>query len=253
MSAQVAAPKPRRKLLIAAFVVLLVGTGLAYKPATLYWAIAHPKVQNLPLPAELWAMEGPKGKALTERNAAGTDHKALKPVFQSQIYGSYCGVASAVIALGALGQTGVTQATFFTDKTEPIRSEKAVFYGGMTLDELGGLLKAHGADVTVTHAGDSTVDAFRQAAKANLQRTGDVLLVNYLRRAISQKSGGHVSPVSAYDAQTDRMLVLDVSTYKYPPVWVGTAALFAAMNTTDSSADKTRGWVRVQLPTAGSN
>ena len=51
------------------------------------------------------------------------------------------------------------------------------------------------------------------------------VLVNYLRRAIGQERGGHISPLAAYDADTDRFLILDVSRYKYPPVWVGAAEL----------------------------
>ena len=40
--------------------------------------------------------------------------------------------------------------------------------------------------------------------------------------------------------------MLDVSRYKYPPVWVEAAALFDAMNTPDSdNADKTRGYLTV--------
>jgi hypothetical protein len=38
-----------------------------------------------------------------------------------------------------------------------------------------------------------------------------------------------------------------VSRYKYPPVWVGAAELFAAMNTTadPDTDDKTRGFVLI--------
>jgi Phytochelatin synthase len=36
-------------------------------------------------------------------------------------------------------------------------------------------------------------------------------------RAIGQEQGGHISPLAAYDAETDRFLILDVSRYKYPP------------------------------------
>ncbi|MCP4303859.1 MAG: glutathione gamma-glutamylcysteinyltransferase, partial [bacterium] len=50
----------------------------------------------------------------------------------------------------------------------------------------------------------------------------------------------------AYDADTDRFLILDVSRYKYPPVWVEAETLFNAMNTTDSdNDDKSRGYVVV--------
>ena len=73
------------------------------------------------------------------------------------------------------------------------------------------------------------------------------VIVNYLRRAIGQERGGHISPLAAYDADTDRFLILDVSRYKYPPVWVGAVELFAAMNTiADRDSDnKTRGYVLI--------
>ncbi len=71
------------------------------------------------------------------------------------------------------------------------------------------------------------------------------ILVNYLRSAIGQEKGGHISPLGAYDADTDRFLILDVSQYKYPPVWVEAKALFGAMDTVDSDGGKTRGYVVV--------
>lgn len=38
---------------------------------------------------------------------------------------------------------------------------------------------------------------------------------------------------------------MDVSRYKYPPVWVKTADLWKAMATLDSASGKTRGFVFV--------
>ena len=73
------------------------------------------------------------------------------------------------------------------------------------------------------------------------------MIVNYLRKAIRQEKGGHISPLAAYDAETDRFLILDVSRYKYPPVWVTAPELFVAMNTTDAdNQNRTRGFVLVQ-------
>jgi hypothetical protein len=46
------------------------------------------------------------------------------------------------------------------------------------------------------------------------------MLVNYERAALGQAKTGHISPIAAYNAKADRLLVLDVATYKYPPVWV---------------------------------
>ena len=72
------------------------------------------------------------------------------------------------------------------------------------------------------------------------------MIVNYLRKAIGQQLGGHISPLAAYDAEADRFLILDVARYKYPPVWVTAKDLFDAMNTTDSdNQNKTRGFVLV--------
>ena len=116
----------------------------------------------------------------------------------------------------------------------------------MTLDQLGGLLKLQGVGVEVHHAADSSLEAFRTATRSYLGSEGKFVIVNYHRKAIGQEKGGHISPLAAYDADTDRLLILDVSRYKYPPVWVATAELFAAMNTTDSdNDDKTRGYVLV--------
>jgi len=57
--------------------------------------------------------------------------------------------------------------------------------------------------------------------------------------------GGHISPIAAYNEESDRLLILDVSRYKYPPVWVKTEELWQAMATVDSVSGKTRGFVLV--------
>ena len=72
------------------------------------------------------------------------------------------------------------------------------------------------------------------------------MIVNYLRKALGQEIGGHISPLGAYDEKSDRFLILDVARYKYPPVWVTASDLFDAMNTPDSdNGDKTRGYVLI--------
>ena len=230
---------------LAARALLVVVVATLATACTRHWRIAHPQKQDLPLHQSLWAMDGDKGAKLTRKHKRGADTAALRRVFQSQIYLTYCGVASAVMALRALNISDVSQESFFTDAAEKVRSQDKVFYGGMTLDELGGLLRAHGAQTLVVHAGETTEQAFRERLQRDLERAGDVVLVNYLRKSIHQRTGGHISPVAAYDAETDRALVMDVSTYKYPPVWVRLPDLFRAMNTVDSSANKTRGWVHV--------
>lgn len=62
---------------------------------------------------------------------------------------------------------------------------------------------------------------------------------------MGQEKGGHISPIAAYNQETDRFLILDVSRYKYPPIWVKTADLWRAIATVDSVSGKTRGFVFV--------
>ena len=67
---------------------------------------------------------------------------------------------------------------------------------------------------------------------------------------MGQQTGGHISPLAAYDAEQDRFLILDVARYKYPPVWVTAEDLFNAMNTTDSdNENRTRGYVLITKKT----
>jgi hypothetical protein len=95
------------------------------------------------------------------------------------------------------------------------------------------------------HASDTTLDAFRARAVKNLGDPRDVMIVNYNRAEVGQEYMGHLSPLAAYNAGADRLLLMDVARYKYPPVWVKTDALFAAMNTGDPSSGKSRGFVVV--------
>ena len=72
------------------------------------------------------------------------------------------------------------------------------------------------------------------------------MIVSFLRKALGEQIGGHISPLGAYDEKSDRFLILDVARYKYPPVWVKTEDLFEAMNTPDPDNDnKTRGYVLI--------
>jgi hypothetical protein len=124
-------------------------------------------------------------------------------------------------------------------------------FGGMSLADLASLLRAHGVDAAVHYADASTVEDLRAVLEANLGHEGDFLLVNYARDALGQAGFGHISPVAAYDRDTEQVLILDTARHKYPPTWVPVERLFAAMNTVDSSSGKKRGFVEVAPQAAG--
>jgi hypothetical protein len=139
-----------------------------------------------------------------------------------------------------------TQDNVLNAQTEAVLPVEVIKKQGITLDQLGGLLAVQPVTVSVRHAADSGVEAFRREAREALAAPGQFVIVNYLRKAIGQERGGHISPLAAFDAESDRFLILDVARYKYPPVWVKTADLFAAMNTTDpDNENRTRGYVLV--------
>ncbi|MFO1036302.1 MAG: phytochelatin synthase family protein [Geminicoccaceae bacterium] len=223
--------------------------------AALGWSAAL--ADSLPLPPNLIDVRSEQGEKLLLEADALDAYVPLSVNFVTQKLQSFCGVASIVIVLNALDVPApttpeyepyhtFTQDNFLDERTETILPREVLTKQGMTLDQLGALLRLHPVEATVNHAADSSVDQFRAAAREHLGQDGRAVIVNYLRKAIGQERGGHISPLAAYDAETDRFLILDVARYKYPPVWVTAADLFAAMNTTDSdNENRTRGYVLV--------
>jgi hypothetical protein len=228
--------RPRTWILAA----LLVPPPLA--AGAFYGWLSHPVAEDLPLPGFAVAFAGDAGQALLA-GAAAADHAALARSFQPQEKRSWCGVAAAATVLSAMRGAPLSQDAFFTPEAEAVRSWWGVTFGGVDLVDLGGLLRAHGVRAEVHHA-DEGLAAFRAALARNAATAGDYLIVNWQRAALDQAGGGgHISPVSAYDPAGDRVLVLDVASYKYPWAWIPVARLFAAMDTRDG--DRRRGWIEV--------
>jgi hypothetical protein len=222
---------------VIVMVILLGFTGFVW------WQLQpHPNPQ--PLPAGLVALAEPEGQALLEQAAAKADYDGLSGSFVAQDLVSYCGVASSVAVLNALGQD-TDQGDFFTPEASRVRPRHQVMFGGMSLADLGGLLAAHHVQVEVRYADSLSLDEFREIVERNLADPDDYLLVNYQREVLGQSPVGHISPLAAYDLDTDRVLIMDTASYKYPPTWVPLPALYEAMNTTDSDSGRLRGFVEV--------
>jgi hypothetical protein len=77
------------------------------------------------------------------------------------------------------------------------------------------------------------------------------VIVNYSRTALGQDGPGHISPLGAYDTDSDRFLILDVSRYKAPAVWVPAEQLFAAMAEPIGPDAGTRGFLLIRAPKKG--
>jgi hypothetical protein len=113
-------------------------------------------IDRLPIPDALIAADSPAGQQLLAEKDFLSDYEGLTGHFEAQSRPAFCGVASSVVVLNALNGPAaqLTQSTFFTEETNKVRTSLQVTFGGMTLEQLGGLLQAHGAKVTVYYASD---------------------------------------------------------------------------------------------------
>jgi Phytochelatin synthase len=214
--------------------------------------------QALPLGANLIDFNSTAGEQLLTESAAKRDYFPLSSQFVTQDNLAYCGVASMVMVLNALAIPApaapeyrntrfFTQTNFFANpKTQAVMTAAMVARGGMTLDQLGRLLESYPVQATVYYGSAVSLNEFRQLWIENLQQPHNFVIVNYLRSAMGEAGGGHISPIAAYHQPSDRFLVLDVSRYKYPPVWVKAEQLWQAMKTIDTASKKTRGFVLVR-------
>ena len=196
------------------------------------------------------------GKILRARIPADADYWQLSPWFAEQINQTYCSVASAITVLNALPikkpvdpiyapNAYFTQSNYFTPEVAKVISPQTVLAQGMTRDEMVQTLVRQGVKA-VSIAGDSIDDkALRTLLQKELGDDGQFVLVNYLRTAVGQEGGGHWSVLAAYDAQSDRVLILDVAKYMYAPAWVGIDTLQKAIATIDTTSNKARGLVVV--------
>ena len=76
-------------------------------------------------------------------------------------------------------------------------------------------------------------------AKAALQNTNQLFVINFSRKSLGQAGTGHFSPIGAYNEQANKFLVLAEALFKYPAFWVDANALWDSLATVDSVSKKT--------------
>jgi hypothetical protein len=198
----------------------------------------------------------PEGHILRARMPPDADYWALSPNFTVQATQSYCGVATAVTVLNSLPiakpvdpayapYAYFTQRNFFTPGVSRIISAQTAMSQGVTRDEMARALTSFGLHAHSIPGDTLTDTSLRELLKAALGNDGRFVLANYFRGTFGQVGGGHWSALAAYDAATDRVLILDVAKYKYAPGWVTLDALRQSLSTLDTTSGKPRGLVVV--------
>jgi hypothetical protein len=232
-----------------------------------------PAREAAPAPAgpELVAFASDEGLARLARSPAKVDFPALANQFEAQINTMFCGPTTAAIVLNAVhaGSAGLPRdrerlragdrrhipgsfdpviPRFTQDNVikgpktraqvmgEPMTvNGKQVRDFGFQLRQFEALLKAHGLRTRLVIVDDQiTEQQVRTELVENLRRRGDYLVVNYWREAVGQQGGGHISPLAAYDPDSDSFLVLDVNPASAGWVWMPTATLVQGMRTFDT-------------------
>ena len=207
-----------------------------------------------PHAAPLWQSHG---YLQTARNPA-PDFWKLITHYVGQESSLSCSVAAVTMVLNAISRTredlrasdaNVQQAGVI-EKVKAAHWKERVTAGGwngrvgLTLAELEeavrGALVAYGIrGWTTTLRSFPAADAgalaeLRAILAANEASADDFVLLHFLQDKLTADPGGpyaHISPVGAYDAASDRVLVLDVDREYYGPYWVGLERLLIALDT----------------------
>jgi len=220
---------------------------------------------------ELVEFTSDEGLARLSRSPAKVDFPVLANQFESQSNGAFCGPTSAAIVLNAVyGRSAelprdrsrlraedlqYVPSDFdptlprFTQDNVIIKGSKtrAQVLGeplmidgeeiqdfGYQIRQLDEMLRANGAVsrfVIVTD--DLSEQDIRNDLIGNLGRRGDYVIVGYKRKAVGQRGGGHISPLGAYDAESDSVLVMDVNPASAGWVWMPMTTLIKGMRTFD--------------------
>ncbi len=261
----------------------LARRGFAILLATALVAPALARDAVAPVVAQgLVAFASDEGMARLARSPAKVDFPALANQFEAQTNTMFCGPTSAAIVLNAVRARSsdlprdrdrlragdlrhipgafdpviprFTQDNVITKgpKTraqvmgEPITVKgKQVRDFGYQARQFDALLKAHALSTRLVIVDDKKSEQeIRTDLVENLKRRGDYVVVNYWREAVGQQGGGHISPLAAYDPESDSFLVLDVNPASAGWVWMPTATLAKGMRTFDTVEN--RGYIHVE-------
>lgn len=204
------------------------------------------------------------------RTAPAPAYWALAPYYVGQFTETACSLASAVMVVNA-GRANMARSAGTKLITQPSLLDAVgsdLWRTGVEKDDghgvgllqLRGLLaaglRAHDlapAEVAavpmVQHTAEAMARRFRAVLRAGEATPGQFVIAHYYMAAvIGSGDYGHFSPVGAYDAARDRVLILDVYRVELEPYWVPAARLLEGMATISRADGEPRGYLTVRLP-----
>ena len=233
---------------------------------------------------ELVPFASEEGLARLARSSARVDFPILANQYEEELNGAFCGPASAAIVLNAIkGRSGdapkdesrlhADDLKYLPPGVDPIiprytqdnviakgQKTRAQVLGepvtingrqvhdfGYQVRQLDEMLRANGLSTRLVIVdADRSEQEIRTDLVESLQHPGDYVIVSYQREAVGQHGFGHISPLGAYDSESNSFLVLDVNPSRAGWVWMPTATLIKGMRTFDTVEN--RGYVLVHAP-----
>lgn len=203
------------------------------------------------------------------RSSPAAGYWRLAPHYVGQETDCACSLASATMVINAIrgnrsrapGSMIVTQQMLLEAVNHDIWHKGSGNDGGpgVTLTQLAQLLERGlavndlSADIAATPIG-SEIDPRKAVAgfrrdMAECEQGRQLIIANYYSQTvIGSGDFGHFSPVAAFDAQQDLVLIMDVWRFEYEPYWVPVDKLLAGMMTASSVSGEPRGYLNIRLP-----
>lgn len=165
--------------------------------------------------------------------------------YQPQINPLYCSAATSVVVLNAIsGENLFKQEDFFNQKTDKIKLKTIIdkiekdkndnFDAGLALGDLAKILsQVYNLKVELNYVENNDAKNFRKIVKEILSENQKFLITNFDGKILGHKTNGHISPIAAYDEESDSLLVLDVALHKNQWFWVNLEEFYKSMNTKD--------------------
>ncbi|MEC5385219.1 phytochelatin synthase family protein [Uliginosibacterium sp. H3] len=234
------------------------------------------------LATELLPFSSDEGLARLTRSMARVDFPALANQFEAQSNAAFCGPTSAAIVLNAVRgrsadlprdrtRLNAADLQYFPPSIDLVMprftQDNVIFRGkktraqvlgelvtingrqvrdvGYQVRQLDEMLKANGLATRLVIVDDGKAEQdIRNELIDNLKRRGDYVIVAYQRAAVGQQGSGHISPLGAYDADSDSFLVMDVNPASAGWVWMPATTLIKGMRTFDTVEN--RGYILIE-------
>ncbi len=155
----------------------------------------------------------------------------------------------------------LTQENFFNEATDKIKNRKIINFKkpisrvkenkkyrdiydpGLTLSQLSAILEqVYHFNITKIHVANiDQINEFRKRLTKVLNDQNSFILANFDGKILGKNTGGHISPIVAFDQENDEVLILDSALHKNKWFWTSIENLIKAMNSKDG--DNYRGYL----------